>query len=277
MEANQREANAMQIKIDPEFRKHLLPLDAHEILFLEESVAAEGCRESLVVWEEESTLIDGHNRHEICNRLGVPFTTRNISLPNREAVLDWMDKNQAGRRNMTTRDLEIVRGRIYNRRKKTKSEAGSIGGSASKVQTETCLTTAAVVAAELEVSPSTVKRSGKRAEVYDAMLEINDEEAAKAARNATREEIDQASKREPAEAAEELKAKAKEKAKPRTALKKKADATEHVEAGKTTPESQGVGVERAYQAIACLKRIPKGDSLRKRAFEIVSDYIKQNR
>ena len=266
----------MQINIDPEFRKHLLPLDTHEIIFLEESVAAEGCREALVIWEEQSTLIDGHNRYEICTRLGVPFETRMVSLPNREAVLDWMDKNQAGRRNMTAKDMEIVRGRIYNRRKKSQG-----GDRKSKVQVDTLITakeTAAVVAAELEVSPSTVKRSGKRAEVYDAMLGIDDEEAAKAARNATREEIEQASKKQPAEAAEELKAKAKEKAEPRTAPKKKTDKPKEAEADDDTViETQGVGVERAYQAIACLKRIPKGDALRRRAVEIVSDYIQQNR
>lgn len=39
----------------------------------------------------------------------------------------------------------------------------------------------------------------------------------------------------------------------------------------------GVGVERAHEAIACLKRIPAGDALRKRAFEIVIDWIKHNK
>jgi hypothetical protein len=42
-------------------------------------------------------------------------------------------------------------------------------------------------------------------------------------------------------------------------------------------EVRGVGVRRAHDAIACLKKIPKNDLLRKRAFQIVSDYIKQNR
>lgn len=264
----------MQINIDPEFRKHLLPLDAHEILFLEESIASEGCRESLVIWEEESTLIDGHNRYEICNRLGVPFTTRTISLPDREAVLDWMDKNQAGRRNMTTRDLEIVRGRIYNRRKK--AQGGRSDRDLSGYQSGHPKT-AEIVAAELEVSRNTVIRSGKRAEVYDAMLSIDDEDAAKAARIATRDEIHEVSKKPAAEAAEELKAKAKSKENPRKPNKKKADQPEKPAAEETTPESKGVGVERAHQAIACLKRIPKSDGLRLRAYEIVTDWIKHNR
>lgn len=41
-------------------------------------------------------------------------------------------------------------------------------------------------------------------------------------------------------------------------------------------ESRGVGVTRAHEAIACLKRIPKSDGLRKRGFQIVMDYIRHN-
>jgi ParB-like chromosome segregation protein Spo0J len=39
---------------------------------------------------------------------------------------------------------------------------------------------------------------------------------------------------------------------------------------------QGVGVTHAHEAINCLKRIPKNDGLRKRGFQIVTDWIKHN-
>lgn len=42
-------------------------------------------------------------------------------------------------------------------------------------------------------------------------------------------------------------------------------------------ESRGVGVQRANEAINCLSRIPKNDRLRKRGFQIVSDWIRHNR
>lgn len=42
-------------------------------------------------------------------------------------------------------------------------------------------------------------------------------------------------------------------------------------------ESRGVGVQRANEAIDCLKRIPKNDGLRKRGFQIVTDWIRQNK
>jgi ParB-like chromosome segregation protein Spo0J len=48
------------------------------------------------------------------------------------------------------------------------------------------------------------------------------------------------------------------------------------------PEAQpnreiiGVGVVRANEAVDCLRRIPKNDRLRKRGFQIVTDWIKHN-
>jgi len=42
-------------------------------------------------------------------------------------------------------------------------------------------------------------------------------------------------------------------------------------------ESRGIGIQRAHEAIACLKRIPKNDALRKRGFQVVTDWIKHNK
>lgn len=39
----------------------------------------------------------------------------------------------------------------------------------------------------------------------------------------------------------------------------------------------GVGVDRAHEAVNCLKRIPKNDGLRKRGFQIVTDWIRDNK
>jgi len=41
-------------------------------------------------------------------------------------------------------------------------------------------------------------------------------------------------------------------------------------------KSLGVGIERANEAINCLKRIPKNDGLRRRAFKIVMDWMRLN-
>jgi hypothetical protein len=42
-------------------------------------------------------------------------------------------------------------------------------------------------------------------------------------------------------------------------------------------QKRGVGIERAHEAIACLKKIPKRDGLRKRGFQIVLDWMKHNK
>ena len=42
-------------------------------------------------------------------------------------------------------------------------------------------------------------------------------------------------------------------------------------------ECRGVGVRHANEAINCLMRIPKNDPLRKRGFQIVTDWIRRNR
>jgi hypothetical protein len=42
-------------------------------------------------------------------------------------------------------------------------------------------------------------------------------------------------------------------------------------------ERRGKGVILANEAINCLTRIPKNDALRKRGFQIVTDWIKANK
>jgi hypothetical protein len=41
--------------------------------------------------------------------------------------------------------------------------------------------------------------------------------------------------------------------------------------------SRGSGIVHAHEAIACLKRIPKNDALRKRGFQVVTDWIRHNK
>lgn len=52
---------------------------------------------------------------------------------------------------------------------------------------------------------------------------------------------------------------------------------EEVEEAAPNGKQKGVGVIRAHEAINCLIRIPKNDALRKRGFQIVTDWIKANR
>ena len=98
----------MEITIDPEFKALIPPLAADELRQLEENILRDGCRDPLVVWN--GILIDGHNRHEICTRHGLPFETTAMVFESRAHARIWMRNNQAGRRNLSTAwrlDLEL--------------------------------------------------------------------------------------------------------------------------------------------------------------------------
>jgi hypothetical protein len=163
----------MTITIDEEFKSLIPPLSDLERLQLEENLEKDGCKDPLIIWKGKGILIDGYNRHEICERLSLEYSIREIVLADRDAVKQWMYRNQLGRRNLSPADASELRGRMYNARKKTKSEAGSKGG-ASKAQNDTCLkSTADEVAAETGVSAATVKRDGEYAAAVDEVAKTD--------------------------------------------------------------------------------------------------------
>jgi len=154
----------MNLQIDPDFANLIPPLSTEELAQLEENIAAEGCRDPLVVWG--NTLIDGHNRFEICTRLGISYSTVQIEFADREAAADWIDANQLGRRNLTPDQRTLLLGRRYNRTKK--AHGGDRKSEESRGQSDP-LKTAEVLAQQHGVSPATVKRAGQYAAAVDAI------------------------------------------------------------------------------------------------------------
>ena len=91
-------SNAWQI--DDEFRSLIPPLADDERRYLEESIGREGCRDTLTAWKGHGVIVDGHNRHEICTRLGVPFNVQELEFADRDEAKIWIIKNQFSRRNL---------------------------------------------------------------------------------------------------------------------------------------------------------------------------------
>lgn len=89
----------MHIKIKPELRALIPPMTPDELTQLEKNILADGCRDPLVVWGD--TLVDGHNRYEICTKHGVSFKTTSIDFESEAHARIWMRSNQKGRRNLT--------------------------------------------------------------------------------------------------------------------------------------------------------------------------------
>lgn len=122
-----------QIIVDPEFRDLIQPLTDDERRELEASIQKYGCRDALVVWN--GTLVDGHNRYEICNRLSIPFTTTEVNIENRDDAKAWIISNQLARRNLQLYQrahLVLAREDIYRAQAKERMREGGRKGGESK-------------------------------------------------------------------------------------------------------------------------------------------------
>lgn len=89
----------MELKINQEFKHLIPPLAPDEYKMLESSIINEGCRESIVLWND--TIVDGHNRYEICTINNVEFKISDIDFTDEDAAKIWIINNQMGRRNIT--------------------------------------------------------------------------------------------------------------------------------------------------------------------------------
>ncbi len=108
----------MNIVVNEDLKAYIDPLTADEHDALERSLLAEGCRDALVLWGD--VLVDGHNRHGICEKHGLPFhTVQNPRFQSIEDVHLWMIDQHLGRRSVSDyqrgvlalRKKEIVNGR----------------------------------------------------------------------------------------------------------------------------------------------------------------------
>mgnify|MGYP001215713074 CR=1 FL=1 len=190
------------IVIDPEFQSLIPALGRQEHEALTQSLLRDGCREPLSVMEDVDdrgdvcyVLLDGHNRHEICQAHGLPYEIRAIKgLMSREEVRQWIIGNQLCRRNLTEEQVAYYRGEQYRTQKcevpnpagrnqysrevkgnycTQPPEASSQG--AEKVVGGNCCTqpqtsVAERLAAEHGVSPRTVKGDAQYAEAVDRLV-----------------------------------------------------------------------------------------------------------
>ena len=92
-------ALAPGIAINPKFKALIPKLSPKEFSQLEANLLADGCRDPMVTWN--GTLLDGHNRLEICERHKLPFKTVEVEMTDENAAQVWIIRNQFGRRNIT--------------------------------------------------------------------------------------------------------------------------------------------------------------------------------
>ena len=95
-----------ELKINPKFKDVIPPLSEDEYAELRESIKTEGCRDAIIVWD--GVIVDGHNRFAICTELNIPFNIWEKKFANEESAIEWIMRNQLGRRNLS----DVERGRI---------------------------------------------------------------------------------------------------------------------------------------------------------------------
>ncbi|MDB5742804.1 MAG: hypothetical protein JWR68_1119 [Polaromonas sp.] len=90
----------MNITVNEALLAYIDPLTPEENEALERSLLAEGCRDALVLWGE--VLVDGHNRHRLCTKHGIPFNTvQNTRFQSIDDVHLWMIDQHLGRRSVS--------------------------------------------------------------------------------------------------------------------------------------------------------------------------------
>jgi N6-adenosine-specific RNA methylase IME4 len=159
-----------EIFIDSEFANYIRPLSDEEFEKLKESIKLEGIRDPLVVWN--GFLIDGYHRYKIATELEIEFKTIEIDLPDKEAVKEWIIKNQLGRRNLTSQEASYYRGKLYESRKLNHG-----GDRKSKGQNVLLKTTAEKIAEEYGVNESTIRRDAEFSKAVDKVAEKVGKEA----------------------------------------------------------------------------------------------------
>jgi hypothetical protein len=73
---------------------------------LKESLIKDGCRDAIILWKD--TIIDGHNRYEICTQKGIKFNTINKDFEDKNEAKLFIIKNQFARRKISKYDRTIL-------------------------------------------------------------------------------------------------------------------------------------------------------------------------
>ena len=94
------------ITVDSEFQSLIPPLSEDEFARLEKSIIAEGVRDPIITWG--GVIVDGHNRHAICEKHGIDCPSREREFKSRDAAKIWIIENQFGRRNLNDYNRSVL-------------------------------------------------------------------------------------------------------------------------------------------------------------------------
>jgi hypothetical protein len=164
------------IVILPILKDLIRPLDNVEIEQLKTNILANGCQDSLKIWQtsqkvinpdsatngEQFVLIDGHNRYKICTENNIQFAVSIMKFQSLDDVISWMIDLQLGRRNISPNEIAYYRGLKYNQEKKIeKSDNFSSSGKSLK--------TSQKLAEQYGINEKTIRRDAEFAKGVESL------------------------------------------------------------------------------------------------------------
>lgn len=254
---------------------NIFPLDEATIPKLAEDIRSKGQLEPIKLFKGK--ILDGRRRWRACELIGVTPKTVEVLPPDPVAYV--MSENLY-RRQLTTSQATMcaaradkLTGKLAEEAKKRQKEAGKQHGRGKEKLPENLPEaidkgdTRDQLGAKFGVSGKNVEK-GKKI-LKDGIPELA---AAIDAGNLSVNKGDYIAGKPKDMQRQLLEQEQKTK---QTKLRKATpnEAEQDLESGK----SRGIGVRYANEAVGCLKRIPKNDALRKRGFQIVTDWIRHNK
>lgn len=91
-------------QITPEFAELLPALSDEQYAALEVDILQNGCYSPVIV-DENMRIVDGHNRHRICEKNNISYTMTVFAFDDDFEAKQWMLDTQKGRRNLTIWEL----------------------------------------------------------------------------------------------------------------------------------------------------------------------------
>lgn len=159
--------------LDKEFRSVLPPQAKEEHDALEAEILDGLHVDALVLakieGEPKLILAGGYNRHDICTKHGIDPPTRTKKFASRQAVIEWIVRDQLGRRNLTDERRAYFIGKQYQATKPPKGGIGENHESVRNTDSEN-LRSAADVGEEHGIDEQTVRENADYAKALDALL-----------------------------------------------------------------------------------------------------------
>ena len=113
----------------PEMAQLLPPLTGEQLAALEADLLANGCYSPIIV-NEDMVIVDGHHRHELCEKHGLPYKMAVFSFADLLEAKQWALDTQKGRRNLDKWELGKIALKLKPDIEARAKENMSLGGQA---------------------------------------------------------------------------------------------------------------------------------------------------